>query len=175
MPSIAAAAMPLAAQSTSDRRRLPSSYSRASITANVADNRSELASDTRRQPYRSHGANCASVKNTGIRSWISPANSFGSVMIIVQDFSRSLVARSFHSSQRPAAVRTGVPSRAVKYHGCLPPGVVCHSYRSGAKPDRAVAEFFSHYGGGRRPSCSNMRISPCLRLGRRVLIAALPY
>jgi hypothetical protein len=98
LPSIAAAAMPLAvsAQSTSDRRRLPSSYSRASIPANVADNRSELASDTRRQPYRSHGANCASVKNTGIRSWISPANSFGSVMIIVQDFSRSPLARSFH-------------------------------------------------------------------------------
>ena len=36
-----------------------------------------------------HGANCSCVKNTGIRSWISAADSFGSVMIIVQDLSRS--------------------------------------------------------------------------------------
>ena len=52
---------------------------------------------------------------------------FGSVIIIVHDFSRSPVWRSFHSSQRPAAVRSGELSRAVKYQGCFPPGVSCHS------------------------------------------------
>jgi hypothetical protein len=53
-------------------------------------------------------------QNTGIRSWISAANPFGSVMIIVQDFSRSPVARSFHSSQSPATIRSGDASRADK-------------------------------------------------------------
>jgi hypothetical protein len=32
-----------------------------------------------------------------------------------------------HSSHRPATVSAGVPSRAVKYQGCFPPGVSCHS------------------------------------------------
>ena len=40
---------------------------------------------------------------------------------------RSPVERSFHSSQSPAAVRSGDPSAAVTYHGCLPLGVSCHS------------------------------------------------
>jgi hypothetical protein len=48
-------------------------------------------------------------------------------MIIVHDFSRSPVSRFFHSSQSPAAVSSGEPPRAVKYHGCLPLGVSCHS------------------------------------------------
>ena len=67
----------------------------------------------------SHGSNCSCVRNAGIRSWIFAANSFGSVMIIVQELSRSPVLRSFNSSQSPAAVRSGEPSRAVKYHGCF--------------------------------------------------------
>ena len=76
----------------------------------------------------SYGLNCSCVKNTGIRSWISAAKSLGAVMIIVHDFRRSPVAQSFHSSQIPGAVSSGEPSRAVKYHhGCLPPGVFCHS------------------------------------------------
>jgi hypothetical protein len=44
----------------------------------------------------------------------------GSVMIIVQDFNCSPVARSFHSSHSPAAVSRGAPPAAVKYHGCFP-------------------------------------------------------
>ena len=66
-------------------------------------------------------------ENTGMRSCISTAKSFGSVMIIVHDLSRSPVCRSFHSSQRPAAARSGKPSASVKYHGCFPAGVFCHS------------------------------------------------
>jgi hypothetical protein len=40
-------------------------------------------------------------------------------MIIVQDLIRSPFSRFFHSSQSPAAVRSGEPSRAVKYPGCF--------------------------------------------------------
>ena len=54
---------------------------------------------------------------------MSEAKSFGSPMIIAQDFSRSPVSRLFHSSQRSAAVRIGEPSAAVKCHGCFPLGV----------------------------------------------------
>jgi thioredoxin reductase (NADPH) len=66
-------------------------------------------------------------KSTGMRSCTSATNSFGSLMIIAHDFRRSPVSRFFHSSQRPAIVSTGDPSRAVKYQGCLPSGVSCHS------------------------------------------------
>jgi hypothetical protein len=48
-------------------------------------------------------------------------------MIIVQDFSFSPLAVSLHSSDSPASVSAVVLSRAVKYQGCLPPGVFCHS------------------------------------------------
>jgi len=43
----------VSARSTSDRRRLPWSYLRASIPANVAGNGSEPVSDSRRRPPRS--------------------------------------------------------------------------------------------------------------------------
>ena len=49
---------------------------------------------------------------TRIRSWTSATKALGSVIIIVQDFSVSPVARSFHSSQRPANV-IGSPSAHV--------------------------------------------------------------
>jgi hypothetical protein len=75
----------------------------------------------------SQGANCPWDKNAGIRSWTSAAKSFGSVIIMVKDFSCSPVSRFFHSSQSPAAVSAGDPSRAVKYQGCFPPGVFFHS------------------------------------------------
>jgi hypothetical protein len=52
--------------------------------------------------------------------------SFGSVMSIVQDFSTSPVASSFHSSHSPAKV-IGSPSAQVKYQGCLPVAVSCQS------------------------------------------------
>jgi hypothetical protein len=58
---------------------------------------------------------------------MSTVKSLGSPTIIVQDLIRSPVSRFFHSSHRPAAVRIDEPSRAVKYHGCLPLGVFCHS------------------------------------------------
>src|SRR6202012_2424013 len=58
---------------------------------------------------------------------MSAANALGSPTIIVQDFRRSPVSRFFHSSHRPAAVSSSEPSRAVKYHGCLPSAVSCHS------------------------------------------------
>ncbi|MGA8323344.1 MAG: hypothetical protein WB774_21650, partial [Xanthobacteraceae bacterium] len=57
-------------------------------------------------------------------------NLFGSVMIMVHDFSVSLVVLSRHSSDNPAMVRAGEPSRAVKYQGRLPPRVSCHSRNS---------------------------------------------
>ena len=47
-------------------------------------------------------------------------------MSIVHDFSTSPVALSFHSSQSPAKV-IGSPSARVKYQGCLPVAVFCHS------------------------------------------------
>jgi len=39
----------------------------------------------------------------------------------------SPVNLSRHRSHKPAIVRAGEPSRAVKYQGCLPFGVSCHS------------------------------------------------
>ena len=75
----------------------------------------------------SHGSNCFSVSSTGIRSWTAATNAFGSVIIIVQDKSACPVSGFFQESHRPAAVRIGEPSSAVKYHGCLPCGVSCHS------------------------------------------------
>ena len=68
----------------------------------------------------SRGSNCFSVKRTGIRSWTSATKPLGSVIIMVQDFSRSPVSRFFHSSHSPAIVSAGDPSRAVKYQGCFP-------------------------------------------------------
>jgi hypothetical protein len=59
-------------------------------------------------------------------SGTSATKSFGSVMSIVQDFSTSPVALSFHSSHSPAKV-IGSPSARVKYQGCLPVVVSCHS------------------------------------------------
>ena len=75
----------------------------------------------------SHGAKCSSIKNTGMRSRISAAKSSGSVTIIVQDFSRSPVSRFFHSSQSPAAISSGEPSRAVNTTACFPRGVFYNS------------------------------------------------
>ena len=75
----------------------------------------------------SQGSNCFSAKRTGIRSWTSATKPLGSVIIMVQDFSRSPVSRFFHSSHSPAIVSAGDPSRAVKYQGCFPPGMSCHS------------------------------------------------
>ncbi len=49
-------------------------------------------------------------------------------MIIVHDLSGLPVSESFHSSHKPATASAGEPSRAVKYHGCLPLGVSCHSF-----------------------------------------------
>jgi hypothetical protein len=46
---------------------------------------------------------------------------------MVQDFSGSSVSGFFHSSQSPATVSAGEPSFAVKYRGCLPSEVSCHS------------------------------------------------
>jgi hypothetical protein len=66
----------------------------------------------------SHGSNCACVNSTGMRSWMSATNSFAGAMSMVQDFSFSPVSRFFHSSQRPAAVSAGEPSRAVKSERC---------------------------------------------------------
>src|SRR5947207_64910 len=57
-------------------------------------------------------SNCSGFKMTGIRSWTSATNSFGSQIIIAHDFSRSPVSRFFHSSHSPAIVRTGGPSRS---------------------------------------------------------------
>jgi hypothetical protein len=34
---------------------------------------------------------------------------------------------SYHSSHSPAMVKAGAPSRALKYQGCSPLGVSCHS------------------------------------------------
>ena len=51
----------------------------------------------------------------------------GLVMIMVQDFNVSLLTLSFHSSHSPANVKAREPSRAVKYQGCLPLEVFCHS------------------------------------------------
>ena len=83
----------------------------------VSDNHSHQVSDIPPLPPRLAMARIGSCfKNTGIRSWIS-----------VHDFSRSPVSRFFHSSQSPATVRSGEPSAAVKYQGCFPPGVFCHS------------------------------------------------
>jgi hypothetical protein len=47
-------------------------------------------------------------------------------MSIVHDFSTSPVALFFHSSHSPAKV-IGSPSARVKYQGCLPVAVFCHS------------------------------------------------
>jgi hypothetical protein len=75
----------------------------------------------------SQWSNWSGCRRTGIRSCASATNSFGSVIIIAHDLMRSPVSRFFHSSHRPATVRTAEPSQAVKYHGCLPPSVSCHS------------------------------------------------
>ena len=76
----------------------------------------------------SHGSKSLSVSNTGMRSCTSATNLFGSVIIMVlQDLTVSPFVRSRHSSHRPAIVRAGEQSRAVKYQGCLPLGVSCHS------------------------------------------------
>jgi hypothetical protein len=57
------------------------------------------------------------------------SNSFGSQTIMVQDLMRSPVSRFFHSSQSPAIVRIGDPSRAVKpgeaYARVSPPALYC--------------------------------------------------
>ena len=64
------------------------------------------------QHPRDCGGEFARIEDTRIRSWTSATKALGSVIIIVQDFSVSPVARSFHSSQRPANV-IGSPSAHV--------------------------------------------------------------
>ena len=66
------------------------------------------------------GSKVLGPKMTGIRSCTSATNTFGPVMIIVQDFNVSPLALSLHSSHSPANVSASEPSRAVKYQGCLP-------------------------------------------------------
>jgi hypothetical protein len=75
----------------------------------------------------SHGSKSFSVSNAGIRSCSSATKSLGAQITIVQDFSGMPVSGFFHSSHKPTTVSAGEPSRAVKYKGCLPPGVSCHS------------------------------------------------
>jgi hypothetical protein len=69
------------------------------------------------------GSKSFSASKTGIRACTSATNLFGSQIIIVHDLSVSPLTLSCHSSQRPAIVSAGEPSRAVKYQGCLPLGV----------------------------------------------------
>src|SRR5437588_5088492 len=76
----------------------------------------------------SHGSKSFSVRRTGIRSCTSATNSLGFVIIMVQDFNVSPFALSCHSSHSPAIVSADDPSRAVKYHGCLPPGGAVRVY-----------------------------------------------
>src|ERR1700689_3807021 len=74
----------------------------------------------------SQGSNCSCFSSTGILSWTSATNAFGSEMIIEQESSTSPVSPFFQRSQMPAAVN-GELSRAVKYQFCFPCVVFCHS------------------------------------------------
>jgi hypothetical protein len=93
----------------------------------------------------SHGSRSSCLRSTGIRSCTSATNLFGSVMIMVQDFSVSPLVLSRHSSHRPAIVSADEPLRAVKYQGCLPLGVSWSSREPSlptAPPLRTVHEGF---------------------------------
>ena len=106
-------------------------------------------------------------------------------MIIVQDFSRSPVARSFHSSQGPAAVRIGAPSRReiprlLTAWGVLPLVIARHRDEAARPPERVTKERLGldrlwMFPGGRKRAresekdCLRREIKeelPKLRLGR---------
>ncbi len=77
-------------------------------------------------PSLSQDAKSLDSRTTGMRSCTSATKSFGSVISIVQDFSTSPVALSFHSSHSPAKV-IGSPSARVKYQA------VCRSRYSATR------------------------------------------
>jgi hypothetical protein len=76
---------------------------------------------------------CRSANDrTGQQEHGHPVVDFCNKVIRVADYHRArfdAFARFFffNWSQRPATVSTGEPSRAVKYQGCFPFGVSCHS------------------------------------------------
>ena len=59
-------------------------------------------------------------------AWLTGAAGLLLKTIIAHDLIVSPACRSRHSSQRPAMV-IGVPSRRVKWYGCLPSGASLHS------------------------------------------------